>query len=348
MNLRLKKLLLPLSLLVGFFVFIPLVSTFAQQSPNYDVTVSPVFFDLSANPGSTVSDKIRVRNNTSNPLSIKLEVKKLTGDDNGDLVIKDENDDNSLSWIKFKEKTFVAKPLEWTDVPFSIEVPKTAAYGYYFAVNFTQENNDKLNQVGTKITGAAAVPILLNVRKNGAKFEGNVKSFTATKGFYEYLPVSLTTVFQNTGNVHVKPRGNIFIRDFLGRQVAILDVNSTQGTVLPNTKKAFESIWNDSFITEEPKMEDGQIKLDKNGKPQTTLKIKFDKILDLRIGKYTATSLLVISTNTRDIPFQSETSFFVFPWKVVLIAIAFVVFAFLGFANTIKNLIKRIIKIFKK
>jgi hypothetical protein len=52
----------------------------AQTAPNYDVTVSPVFFDLSSNPGGVVTDKIRIRNNGSSPLPIKLTIKRLTGD----------------------------------------------------------------------------------------------------------------------------------------------------------------------------------------------------------------------------------------------------------------------------
>ncbi len=305
--------------------------SFAQQSPNYDVTVSPVFFDLSANPGSTVSDKIRVRNNTSNPLSIKLEVKKLTGDDNGDLVIKDENDDNSLSWIKFKEKTFVAKPLEWTDVPFSIEVPKTAAYGYYFAVNFTQENNDKLNQVGTKITGAAAVPILLNVRKNGAKAEVKILNFSTPNYINEYLPINFNIKLENTGNVHVRPRGNIFITSGNNDNIGILDVNQTAANIIPETRRDLTASWFDGFIVKEPLKEDGQIKLDKNGKALEKLTINWNKLTSFRIGKYTANLLLVYDNGKRDIPIEQSITFWVIPYKVIItLLIGLIIFFFVA------------------
>ncbi len=349
MNYGRKKLFL-LTFLLGLVTLLfGSAFAFAQNTPsNYDVTVSPVFFDLSSNPEDTISDKIRIRNNTTSPLPIKLGVQRLTGDESGDLTLRDTSDDDSLSWIKFKENTIVAKPMEWTDVFFTISIPKEAAYGYYYAITFTQDNTSPLSQTGAKITGAAAVPILLNVRKEGAKFQGKLVAFTTDSSWYEYPPVKLITTFENTGNIHVRPRGNIFIKDWLGRQVAVLDINNTQGTVLPNIKKPFESLWNDSFITLEPKMEDGQVKLDKNGKPQTNLKIRFDKILDLRIGRYTATALLVISTSTRDIPFQAETSFFVFPWKVIIGVILFVIFAGIGFFSTFKNMVKRVRKLFRR
>ena len=320
----------------------------AQTPSTYDVTVSPVFFDLSTNPGSLVSDRIRVRNNTSSPLPIKIEVKRLTGDENGALTLKDTSDDNSLSWIKFESTRIVAKPLEWTNIPFKIEVPTSAAYGYYYAVSLTQDKVVGSKTTGATITGAAAIPILLNVRKEGAKFEGKLVSFKTDSNMYDYPPVNFITKFENTGNVHIRPRGNIFVKDMLGRQIAILDVNQASGAVLPNSQRFFESTWTDGFIVREPKMEDGQAVLDKNGKPKTSLKIKFEKILDLRIGRYTADALLVISTSERDIPFQAETSFIVFPWLVVLGSVLFIIFAGVGLFSTFKKIVLRILRIFRK
>ncbi len=347
MNYGYKKLFLPLILLIlGFVVFS--FSVLAQAPQNYDVTVSPVFLDLSANPGQTITEKIRIRNNTNSPLPLKISVKRLAGDEVGDLTLNEENSDQSLDWINFTNKSFIAPSLEWSDVVFTIQVPNTAAYGYYFAVTFEHDDSSPFAKTGAKITGAAAVPILLNVKKDGAKIDGKLAEFKTDSNFYEYPPVKFTINFQNSGNVHVRPFGNIFITDWLGRQVGVLNVNDTQGAILPNTRKVFEVAFNDSFITREPKIEDGQVVLDKDGNPKTTLKIRFDKILDLRIGRYNASALLVLNTSNRDIPFQAETSFFVFPWMLVIGIILFVIFAGVGFFNTIRNFVRRILKIFRK
>jgi hypothetical protein len=186
----------------------------------------------------------------------------------------------------------------------------------------------------------------LNVKKPGAKMQGKLLSLKTDSNWYEYPPVKFLTQFQSTGNVHVRPTGNIFIKNWLGQQVATLNVNNSQATVLPDTIKTFDSSWNDSFITNEPKLEYGQPKLDKNGKPQTQLKINWEKILNIRIGPYTASEVLVISTDTKDIPYEAHVSFFVFPWKLVLGSILFIIFAGIGFYNSIKNLVRKIIRIF--
>jgi len=309
-----KLLLLPL-ILLGLF----LVAKSFAQSPtpsNYDVTVSPVFFDLSANPGDSLSNKIRFRNNTTSPLPIKITVQKLTGDTNGDLTLREDNSDTSLSWIKFSEQTFVAKPLEWTDIPFTIDVPKDAAYGYYFAISFTQDNNSPIKRTGATITGAAAVPILLDVKKAGAKAQAKIVEFKADSYVSEYLPVNFSVKVENQGNIHVSPHGNIFISE--GNQnVASLDVNPALGNIIPSTNKTFTVPWSDGFLVREPVMEAGQPKLDKNGKEIENITINWNKLTSFRIGKYTANLLLVYDNGTRDVPLEANVSFWIFPWKVM-------------------------------
>ena len=157
--------------------------------------------------------------------------------------------------------------------------------------------------------------------------EGKLLSLNVDKNFYEYPPIKFSTVFENIGNVHIRPTGNIFIKDWLGNQVGMIPVNENNGAVLPNVKKTFSSTWDDGFITIEPKIEaNGEPILDKNGKAETELKIRWDKLPSIRIGRYTASEILVVSTANRDIPFTIETSFFVFPWKIAGVILIFVLF----------------------
>ena len=136
-----KKLFLLIPLFLIVFIAVFSFSALAQTQQGYDVTVSPVFFDFSSNPGSQVSDKIRLRNDTSSPITVKLSVQRLTGDINGNFTLDSNNNDGSLSWINFSSSIIVTKPLEWTDVPFTINIPKDGAYGYYFAISFEEVKN---------------------------------------------------------------------------------------------------------------------------------------------------------------------------------------------------------------
>jgi hypothetical protein len=338
-----KLLLLPLILISLVIAYTSISFSQVPTPSNYDVTVSPVFFDLSANPGDSLGNKIRFRNNTTSPLPIKITVQKMTGDVNGDLTLRDDRNDTSLSWIKFSEQTFIAKPLEWTDVPFTINVPKDAAYGYYFAVSFTQDNTSPIKRTGTTITGAAAVPILLDVKKAGAKAQAKIVDFSADNYVSEYLPVNFSVKVENQGNIHVSPHGNIFINE--GNQpLASLDVNPTLGNIIPGTNKTLVVPWSDGFLVREPIMEGGQPKLDKNGKPLESIAVNWNKLTEFRIGRYTANLLLVYDNGTRDVPLEANVSFWVFPWKVVGLLITSLILLIVLSRFLLKSYINRELK----
>ncbi len=342
-DLRIKfKLALFFIFYILFFIFGPLA--LAQTPSNYDVTVSPVFFDFSSNPGDTVIDKVRIRNNTSSPLPIKLGVQRLTGDESGDLTLRDTSDDDSLSWIKFNQDSIIAKPLEWTDVPFTITIPKDAAYGYYYAITFTQDNTNPLAKTGVALTGVAAVPILLNVRKEGAKAEAKILNFSVNSYINEYLPIDFTVKLENTGNIHVRPRGNIFISGGQGKDIAILDVNGSLANVIPNTKRDFKVSWSDGFLVKEPVMEDGQVKLDKNGKAIEKLTINWNKLTSFRMGKYTANLLMIYDSGKRDVSLESTVTFWVLPYKAIIAGIIFIALLILVVRFALRIYIKREIR----
>jgi hypothetical protein len=336
-----KRLILPVALsLVAFLVFS--VFSFAQTPApaNYNVTVSPVFFNLTANPGDAVSTKIRIRNNTTSPLPIKISVKKMSGDLNGALTLTDDNSDGSLSWIEFSSEKIIATPLEWVDVPFTIKIPKDAAYGYYFAITFTQDQTSTLKTTGAAINGAAAVPILLIVNKAGAKAEAKITDFSVAKSITEYLPVDFSVKVVSQGNVHVQPHGNIFITD--GKNdLATLDINPNLGSVIPNAQKIFNASWTDGFIVNEQVMEYGQPKLDKNGNPEKKLTINWDKLTSFRIGKYTANLVLVYDNGTKDVPMEASLTFWVFPYKVVIFLIVVLFIAFFAIRFSLKAYVNR-------
>lgn len=328
--------------LVGFLAtsYLLLATVSAQTQQPFNITSSPNSFDIKVDPGSTTTEKMRLRNNSDTPLSLTVSVKKLTPDVNGDVTIADfpmhaaEKD-----WITVPS-TVSALPREWTTIPFTISIPKEAAFGYYYAlfISPADANGNAVTAPQAKLHASLAIPLLVYVQKPGAKTDAQFVSFESNASFFEFLPVTFTTIFANKGNVHSKPVGNIFIKDWTGATVATLDINKTAGSVLPSAKRAFTTVWDDSFITNEPVVEDGKQVVNSHGQPQTKWVFHFDRVLSLRFGKYTAHALVVVSGESHDVSYEMATTFWVFPWRIFLALLLVVILAGVGLLNTIVTL----------
>lgn len=348
MRFFLKKFFLVFFIGLLLYSLIGLFSHVFAQLQSFNITASPNSFDIKIQPGTSVTKSFRLRNNTDSTLPLTVTLKKLTPDQNGDVTITDFKDAESYkNWITVSS-SLSALPREWTDVSFTLSVPKEAAFGYYYALFISpQQDKTQVNTPQAKLTGSLAIPILVFVEKPGAKTSGEFLQFTTNSSFYEYLPVTFSTLFANKGNVHIKPVGNIFIKDWTGKTVDSIDINKGLGSILPGGKRTFTSVWDNSFITSEPKMEDGKAVLDSKGQPQTQLQFHFDRVLSLRFGMYTAHALVVVSGQTRDTAYELSTSFWVIPWKIALGLLAFIILAGIGLTNTLKSMWKTGRKVLK-
>ena len=262
-----------LTILFLFSVFFTSVSQiFAQEHDpdliGVDLTTSPLFFEFSTEKGAAIKDKIRVRNNSADSIPLRLSLQRLAPGANSEAALSDPKPEDEFPlWVKVDSATITARPREWTDIPFTIHIPETAAFGYYFAFLLTQTAPQK--EPGTaKVAGGVAIPVLLNVKVPGAIVKGELLKFKSKAFINEYLPVEFAVQVANSGNVHIKPRGNIFIRGSKGKDLAILEINQALGSVLPQTKRSFENSWTDGFLVKE------------KGK----LKINWNKLTDFRIG----------------------------------------------------------------
>jgi hypothetical protein len=288
----------------------------AAQENRLDLSLSPVFFEFSVEPGAVIKDKIRVRNNTANSLDLAVGIQRIAPGRNSEVEISDpRREDEYVSWISFERKSVTARPREWTDIPFTINVPDNAAFGYYFAFFLSQAGVEE-EPGAARVVGGVAVPVLLNVKAPGAQISGNLIEFKAGSFINEYLPVEFTARVENTGNVHIKPRGNIFIRRG-DRDISILEINEDLGSVLPGAQRTFESAWTDGFLVRDPDTK--------------KLQINWNKLTEFRFGPYSAHLLMVYDDGQKDVALEESVTFWVIPYKVIGgIILALIVLMFIG------------------
>jgi hypothetical protein len=230
--------------------------------------------------------------------------------------------DDFLDWVAFSENSFQLPANEWKTITATFNVPTTASFGYYYAIVFSRVD-EKVSQGErqTVITGGTATLVLLEVQVPNAKREIQVTDFTVDKSTFEFLPATFTIKLRNTGNVHVAPRGNIFINKGDTKDIAILEVNPGKGSILPNSPRDFQESWSDGFPYYTEKQIDGKAVLDADGKQVQELKWNFGDVSKLRWGKYTAKLLLIYDDGKRDVPIEAEVSFWVIPWRIIGVVI---------------------------
>ncbi len=289
----------------------------------FNLTTSPLPVSIVTEPGKTVVTPIKVENTGTEPVKIKVSLMKFGayGDTGQPKIETPDPNDEFVKWATFSQNSFIAQPNVYNTVTLTVKVPKTAAFGYYYAVVFSQDNSDVKVPLGSrqnKVNGAVATLLLLDVNAPGEKRELKVTQFTSEKKFYQYLPASFKIKVKNTGNVHIVPSGNVFISRNKKTTISVLDINNGQGNILPNSNRIFDVEWNDGFPTYKTKTVNNQVVSDKHGRPIKTLQWNLNHVSHLRIGKYYAHMVLVYNDGKRDVPVEGIVSFWVIPWSLIL------------------------------
>lgn len=305
-----------------------LVPTVHAESPInpsiYNVTTSPVYTTLTTKPNQTVSTPIKLQNNASSALEfhVKLLKFKAYGKDGKAQLLSPSANDVSTKWVQFSQTKIVAQPGAWNTITMTIHPDQTAAFGYYYAVVFMPANADTAKvPSANSVIGSSAVLVLLDVQVPGEKRQLSLENFRTDNFINEILPVRFTATVKNTGDIYGAPTGEVYITKNRKDNIAVLPVNHDLGNVLPSSTRTFGASWEDGFPRHITKRINNQIVTGKDGQPETTLSWDSSKLSSLRFGRYYAHILLVYSNGTQDVPIEAETSFWVIPWRAILIAL---------------------------
>ena len=316
----------------------------AATSTGSTITTSPVSTTLSASPGSTVTTTLQLQNNDSKSVNIavKLEKFKAEGENGQAQIYAPQTDDPSISWVHFSESSFVAEPGVWKQIKMTVDVPKSAAFGYYYAVVFSPVTGPASIPGINTFRGANAILVLLNVHTPGESSKLEIASFSASQHIYQYLPVDFTVKVHNPGDIYTAPRGDIYIsRSENGPAIDNIELNKGQGNVLPGTNRNFQVSWDDGFPVYQVKRVNGQVVSDKSGRPVEQLVWDFTHLNRLRFGQYYARVVMVYSDGGRDIPVQGVVSFWVIPWVILLVLLVVLLLIGLGLWTVVRMVVHR-------
>ena len=325
---------------------------FAQTSPgDLRLVTSPLPISLVSEPGQTISTELRVKNAGSRPETLRIDIMKFGAfeEEGAPRLLDREPGDDFLDWVTFSEETFTLEPEEWKTVTATFALPPSASFGYYYAFVFTRASEEEsLGERETAVVGGTASLVLLEARVPNAKREITVTEFSTDRMVYEFLPVSFSVKLRNSGNVHVAPRGNIFLEKGGDKDIALLEINPGKGNILPDSARIFEESWKDGFPVYQERIEDGNAVLNERGEREIELHWNWQEASKLRFGKYKAKMLLIYDDGVRDVPIEGVVSFWVVPWRLLAGAIFIGIFFFIGMKNTLLRLWQRVRSYFQK
>ncbi|MDC1205669.1 LytR C-terminal domain-containing protein, partial [Candidatus Pacebacteria bacterium] len=222
----------------------------AQQSLSLSVT--PTLFEMSANPGQLWQSSIKVVNTNPYDLTVYASVVNFapqgeTGQGKFVPVFEQMTEGATFAeWISFEAKPITIEREKSQLVPFIVEVPEDASPGGHFAAILISTQPPKSDKNALAVRTAQVVTSLFFVRVAGDVNEsGSIRSFTTTDSFHEAPEATFELRFENKGNVHLQPRGDIRIYNMWGKERGVIPINHQThfGNVLPASIRKFEFSW---------------------------------------------------------------------------------------------------------
>jgi len=232
-----------------FFSFFPFF-TFAQEG--ISLTLTPTLIKINVVPGQVWSSFIKVVNTNPRPLTVFVSLADFKSGEEGGVVFltpptSEEAKKTYLSsWIDIPKGPIEIPPSQSQEIPFTIQVPKDASAGGYYAAILVGTEPAGEQKPGTVIKISQQVSSLILLTVEGEIFEkGWIREFSTEKDFYQKPNVKLKLVFENLGNVHLQPVGEIKIYNFWGKEKGKIQINQGTefGNVLPKSKRTWIFEW---------------------------------------------------------------------------------------------------------
>jgi len=300
------------------------------------LTVSPVKLEISGDPGQEVSGEFILFNEQGESKTFYSSFANFEAQGETGTPTFVPGNDGLAAWIETVSK-ITLEAGERITVPFTIKIPQDTDPGGHFAAVFWSATPPQAEGEG-QVSVATKLGVLILLRVSGEIEEGGgILKFGAEneQKFFNSLPVNLVFRFQNSGNDRVKPEGEITIKNIFGKVSAVLPANKSKGNVLPQSVRKFEIIW--EKIQEEENKEINKTKED------TEKKGFFEELKNEKenfaFGKYTAE--LDLKYNKENA--QASFSFFIIPWRILMLAIIGLIMAFLIIIKGMKRYNKRVI-----
>ncbi|MCK5061349.1 hypothetical protein KAR28_02270 [Candidatus Parcubacteria bacterium] len=248
-----KALLIIFCFLFGF----GFISPGLAQNDSLALTITPPLVRNNVSPGQIWQSAIKVVNNNKKEITVFASAVDFQGGtENGSVQFIPTEElggikEHLLSeWLVLPEEGIKIAPFQSENIEFIIDVPESAEPGGHYAAILigTAPPTDEFSGATIKVASLLGSLIMLNVTGEVVE-QGQIREFSTDKNVYSEAKVDFTVRFQNQGNVHIQPQGEIRIYDMRGNQKGIISINHKTefGNVLPGDIRRWEYAWDDDI-----------------------------------------------------------------------------------------------------
>lgn len=215
------------------------------------LSVSPTLFQMSAVPEQVWNSGVKVINNNPHTLTVYAQVVNFapqgeTGQGKFLPVFTKSTEGATLAeWITITTEPIVIEAEKSETIPFTVAVPKDAAPGGHFAAIMIGTKPPESEGV-VRVSTSQIVTSLFFLRIAGdVTEEGSVREFRTQNAFVSAPTAEFEVRFENKGNVHLQPQGEIVITNMWGKERGVIPINHQThfGNVLPESIRKFEFSW---------------------------------------------------------------------------------------------------------
>jgi len=216
------------------------------------LSITPPLIKNNIEPGQVWKSSIKLVNNNAEELRAYVAVRDfVSGKEDGTAVFIDsagpENGDLLLSsWIAINQGPYAVPPHSSEEIPFIIEVPADASPGGHYAAILTGTKPPEVDTHGSSVKISAMLATLLLMSVSGEIDEaGSIREFSTDRKYYTDSNVKFTVRFENQGNIHLQPQGEIKIFDMFDKEIDKITINHQTefGNVLPQSTRKWEYEW---------------------------------------------------------------------------------------------------------
>lgn len=220
----------------------------SAQGQAEGVTIAPPIFDLSLAPGESRDQIIKITNPTEDLIELYPSAENFvaSGEEGKPEFVSAESEEkfSIAKWITFDVPKIAILPRQEIEFHFKMHIPQDAEPGGHYGVVFFSTQPPSSEGKASQVSLVAKIGALILVKTPGDISErGDLLDFSGQK-FYFRPPAIFTTLLGNSGNVHFKPKGEITIRNWRGKEMTRLSFNNIGGNVLPESRRKFEDKWN--------------------------------------------------------------------------------------------------------